>query len=104
MANLSFKIAFPIIVAGFFIMVSFIAINYKTLNPTLYILLAFLAIYIFLFGFAIGQNFTAPVKRLLKKADDLSRGDLKSRFYAESKDEIGQLSTTFNRIAEKLED
>ena len=85
-------------------MVSFVALNYENLNFTFYIIFAFLAVYIFLFGFAIGQNFTAPVRRLLKKANDLSKGDLKSRFYAESKDEIGQLSNVFNRIADKLEE
>ena len=104
MPRLSFKIAFPIIVAGLFVTVSFIAINYNNLTFGFYIILVFLAIYLFLFGFAIGQNFTAPVKKLLKKANDLNKGDLKSRFYSESKDEIGELSNVFNKIADKLEE
>ncbi|OGZ69348.1 MAG: hypothetical protein A3D44_02720 [Candidatus Staskawiczbacteria bacterium RIFCSPHIGHO2_02_FULL_42_22] len=104
MPTLSFKIAYPIIIAGFFIMVSFIALNYNNLNTSFYIVFAFLAVYVFLFGFAIGQNFTAPVKKLLKRANDLSDGDLKSRFYSESKDELGQLANTFNRIADQLEE
>ena len=98
MANLSFKIAYPIIIAGFFVMVSFIALNYKNLSASFYVTLSFLAIYLFLFGFATGQNFTRPVRKLLKKADDLSKGDLKSRSYIESNDEIGQLSNVFNKI------
>jgi len=53
---------------------------------------------------AIGQNFAVPVRKLLKKADDLSKGDLKSRFYSESKDEIGQLAVAFNKIANQLEE
>ena len=85
-------------------MVSFIALNYNNLNTSFYIVFAFLAVYVFLFGFAIGQNFTAPVKKLLKRANDLSDGDLKSRFYSESKDELGQLANTFNRIADQLEE
>src|SRR3989344_4444164 len=104
MPRLSFKIAYPIIIAGLFIIVSFIALNYQNLNASFYIIFAFLTIYVFLFGFAIGQNFTAPVKKLLQKADDLSKGDLKSRFYLESKDELGQLSGVFNRIADQLEE
>jgi len=104
MANLSFKIAYPIIIAGFFVMVSFIALNYKNLSASFYVTLSFLAIYLFLFGFATGQNFTRPVRKLLKKADDLSKGDLKSRSYIESNDEIGQLSNVFNKIADKLEE
>jgi methyl-accepting chemotaxis protein len=34
----------------------------------------------------------------------LSGGDLKSRFYSESKDELGQLANVFNRIADQLEE
>ena len=104
MPTLSLKIALPIIIAGFFVMVTFIAINYENLNTSFYIIFFFLAMYVFLFGFAIGQNFTAPVKKLLKRADDLSKGDLKSRFYSESKDELGQLASVFNRIADQLEE
>ena len=85
-------------------MVSFIALNYENLNTSFYIIFAFLAAYVFLFGFAIGQNFAVPVRKLLKKADDLSKGDLKSRFYSESKDEIGQLAVAFNKIANQLEE
>jgi len=84
-------------------MVSFIALDYENLNATFYIVFAFIALYVFLFGFAIGQNFTIPVKKLLKRANDLSQGDLKSRFYSESKDELGQLAGVFNRIADQLE-
>ncbi len=104
MPSLSFKIAFPIIITGFFVIVSFVALNYENLNTGFYIIFSFLILYVFFFGFAIGQNFTAPVRRLLKKADDLSKGDLKSRVYIESKDEIGQLSNVFNKIADRLEE
>ncbi len=104
MSKLSFKIAYPIIIAGLFIIVSFIALNYENLNSTFYLIFSFLVIYIFLFGFATGQNFTSPVKKLLQKADELSRGDLKSRFYLDNKDEFGQLANIFNRIADQLEE
>lgn len=103
MANISLKIAYPIIIAGLFIMVSFIALNYQSLSFNFYIVLSLLIAYIFLFGFAIGQNFASPVKKLLKRADDLSRGDLKSRFYFQSKDELGELAKVFNKIAEDFE-
>lgn len=104
MQTLSLKIAFPIIIAGFFIIVSYIGLNYENLTASFYIISSFLVAYVFLFGFAIGQNFTAPVRKLLQKADDLSRGDLTSRSYVESKDEIGQLSNAFNKIADQLEE
>ena len=99
MQRLSFKIAYPIIIAGMFILVAFIALNYETLNFNFYLVLCLLIFYIFLFGFATGQNFAVPVRKLLQRADDLSKGDLDSRFYSESKDEIGELAKVFNKIA-----
>ena len=103
MPTLSFKIAYPIIITGIFIIVSLIALNYNNMSVSFYVIFAFLAMYVFFFGFAMGKNFAAPVKKLLEKADGLSKGDFKSRFYSESKDEIGQLSNVFNKIAEALE-
>lgn len=104
MPRLSFKIAYPIIIAGLFIIVVFIALNYEDLNASFYIILILLVAYIFLFGFATGQNFATPVRRLLQKADDLSKGNLKSRFYEQGKDEFGELGRAFNKIAEEFEE
>lgn len=103
MANLSFKVAYPIIIAGLFVVVIFIALNYRILSITFYVILALLLCYIFLFGFATGQNLAKPVKRLLQRADELSKGDLKTRLYLDGKDEIGELARVFNKIAEELE-
>lgn len=80
------------------------ALNYQSLNANFYIIFALLVIYIFLFGFATGQNFSTPVKKLLESAGNLSKGNLKSRFYLESKDELGELARVFNRIADNLEE
>ncbi|MDO8530366.1 MAG: HAMP domain-containing protein [bacterium] len=104
MSSISLRIAYPIIIAGLFIMVAFIALNYQSLSTSFYIIFSLLIIYIFLFGFATGQNFASPLKKLLRSADNLSKGDLKSRFYSESKDELGELARVFNRIAEDLEE
>ncbi len=104
MKNLSFKIAWPIIIAGSFVIISYVALNYQNLTFSFYVISSFLVVYVFLFGFAVGQNFTAPVKKLLERANELSKGDLKSRFYLESKDELGQLAQVFNRIADQLEE
>ena len=103
MFSISLKIAYPIILAGLFIIVAFIAVNYQTLSGGFYIVLGLLIAYIFLFGFATGQNFASPVKKLLKRANDLSEGDLKSRFYSQSKDELGELARVFNKIADEFE-
>ena len=103
MLKISFKIAYPIILAGIFIIVAFVGLNYENLNSSFYIIFVLLTVYTFLFVFATGQNFARPFKELLQKADDLSRGDLKSRYYLENKDELGELARTFNKIADEFE-
>jgi methyl-accepting chemotaxis protein len=104
MNKIIFKVATPIILAGLFIIVIFIALNYGALSREVYIVFVFLSIYIFLFGFAIGQNFATPMQKLLKRATELSQGDLKTRVYLETKDEFGELSKIFNKIAQDLEE
>jgi methyl-accepting chemotaxis protein len=98
-----FNIAFPIIIVGIFIMVIFAALNYENLNEQIYIVFALMAIFIFLFGFAIGQRFAKSIKKLLEKVEELSKGELKSRIYLETKDEFEELAESFNKIAEELE-
>lgn len=102
MFSISFKVAYPIVIAGLFIVAVFVALNYQTLNPNFYIILLLVVAYIFLFGFATGQNFASPIKKFLQRADELSKGDLSARFYSENKDELGELAKTFNKIAEDL--
>lgn len=104
MSNVSLKIAIPIIIVGLFIITIFIALNYERLDANFYIVFALTAIYIFLFGFATGQRFAVPVKKLLKRATDLSEGDLTTRIYLETKDEFGDLAKIFNKIADELEE
>lgn len=104
MDKITLKIASPIIITGVFSMIVFIALNYGKLPNEVYFVFLFLSIYVFLFGFAIGQNFSYPVKKLLKRATELSQGDLKTRVYLETKDELGELSKVFNKIAQDLEE
>ncbi|MBI3337009.1 MAG: HAMP domain-containing protein [Candidatus Staskawiczbacteria bacterium] len=104
MSNISFKIAIPIIVTGIFIISIFMALNYERLDKVFYFIFALTAVYIFLFGFATGQKFAVPVKKLLKRAIDLSEGDLTTRVYLETKDELGDLGRAFNKIANNLQE
>src|SRR3989339_190908 len=104
MNKIIFKIAFPIILVGLFIIIIFIALNYGAMSKEVYFVFIALSIYVFLFGFATGQNFATPVKKLLKRATELSQGDLKTRVYLETKDEFGELSKIFNKIAQDLEE
>ena len=104
MPSISFKIAASIIVTGIFIITIFMALNYERLNKGFYFVFALTAVYIFLFGFAAGQRFAIPVKKLLKKATDLSEGDLTARVYLETEDELSDLAKVFNKIANKLQE
>ncbi len=103
MGSISFKIAFPVILAGAFIMVVFMALNPSGVDFSFYIVLSLLFVFIFFYGLSTGQKISLPVKKLLKRAIDLSRGDLKTRVYLETKDEFGELAQIFNKIADDLE-
>lgn len=103
MAKISHKIALPIILAGAFVAVMLVSIDYEQLSLSSYIILALLFVFVFFFGFTTGQNLSSPVQKILNRAIDLSKGDLKTRVYLETKDELAELAKAFNQIAEKLE-
>jgi two-component system sensor histidine kinase CpxA len=103
MSKLSLKISIPIILAGLFAIAIFVALDYEKLGMSFYIVLFLLAVYVFFFGFATGQELSSPVKKLLERATELSKGNLSSRAYLETKDELAELAKVFNKIAEELE-
>ncbi len=103
MQKFSFKIAFSIILAGLFIVVCFAALNYDNLTTSFYIVSGLVVVFILFFGFAMGSSYAFPVKQLLKKADNIKKGDLKSRLNLHTKDEIEELSKTFNKITDDME-
>jgi nitrogen fixation/metabolism regulation signal transduction histidine kinase len=104
MSKLTTKVTLPIILVGLFSISVFVALNYNQLGVGFYVVLFLLTIYIFSFGFAIGQSFSSPVARLLEKAKELSKGNLSSRVFLETKDELSELANVFNKIAEELEE
>ena len=103
MSNILVKIARPIIILGIFLISIFVALDYENLTANFYIIFLLVAIFIFLFGFAVGQRLTSPIKKLVEMATALAEGALKTRVYLETKDEFEQLSEIFNKIAEELE-
>jgi len=104
MAKRSTKIAIPIVLAGIFTITTFIAIGYEQLDPAFYMVVLFLVIFVFFFGIATGQSINSPLKKLLDKATELSKGNLSSRVYLETKDELSELANVFNKIAEELQE
>lgn len=102
MAKLTTKIAIPIILIGIFAIVVFLAVDPEGLEPQIYIVFLLLVVFVFFFGLAIGQRIASPVKKLLNRATELSEGNLSSRVYLPSKDELSELADVFNKIAEEL--
>jgi len=103
MARLTSKVAIPIILVGLFAIAIFIAMDFEKLELSFYVVLFLLTVYVFFFGFAMGQSFASPIKKLLDRANELKRGNLSSRAYLETKDELSELAKVFNEIAEELE-
>lgn len=50
------------------------------------------------------RNIATPIRRLASVTGDIARGDFKKRVPITSRDEIGQLSHSFNVMAERLEE
>lgn len=103
MSKLAARISFPIILAGVFVLTIFIALDYDRFDPNFYVILILLTLFMFFFGFATGQNLSSPIKKLLDKANELKNGNLSSRMYLETKDELADLAKVFNEIAEEME-
>lgn len=103
MSKLSSKISFPIILAGVFAVTIFIALNYQNTDPSFYIVLLLLVLFTFFFGFSIGRSLSSPIRELLEKAIALRNGNLTTRVYLETKDELADLAGVLNEIAEELQ-
>jgi methyl-accepting chemotaxis protein len=103
--SLAIRVALPIILAGIFIITVFFAVpGAMAVGPAFFVIVIFICVFIFFYGLSTGQKIAFPVRDLLNKAVNLSRGDLKIRSYSEERDEIGELARIFNKIAEELED
>ncbi len=104
MNSFTSKITIPIILVGLFSIVVFISLNYEHLGVTFYLILLLLSVYIFSFGFAVGHSLASPVRKLLEKTKELSRGNFSSRVYLHTKDELAELADVINKIAEEMQE
>ena len=70
----------------------------------IFILAATLMILITTFGYLIGKGIATPLRELSSISKRVSRGDLTPRMeYPGTRDEIGELSQSFNRMTESLQ-
>jgi signal transduction histidine kinase len=53
-------------------------------------------------GYTWGRSFIVPIQRLTRATRALADGHLDERVIVESKDELGQLATAFNNMADRL--
>ena len=66
--------------------------------------IALLIVFVIFLGSFFSQVIIAPIRKLSGVARKLEQGDFDVRSAATSKDEIGQLSRTFNEMASRLKD
>ncbi len=70
----------------------------------IYVAFAFLGVFFLILGHVIfSKTIVLPVQRLASATVDVAAGDFGKRVAVTSKDEIGQLSHSFNIMAERLE-
>lgn len=73
-------------------------------NQWLLNLLVALDIFLLLVMFFIILKILSPLKHIISKMQDFAKGDYKSRVNVKGKDEISEVATTYNMMAQKLED
>jgi len=54
-------------------------------------------------GYFIAKNISRPIEQIKKVTDDVSGGNLKTRIRIKSKDETGELASSFNEMIDNLE-
>jgi|SRR3989344_481892 len=104
MSKLGKKIAISIIVGGIFIVVSFISIDYQGLTPSAYGVIVALLVFIFLFGFSMGNSFALPLSEILNNAYNVNKGEAKKiDLKKETNDEVDDLAKVFNSITQNYQ-
>lgn len=86
--------------------------NLNSLNATLNRIRIIIALFIPMYlivtvagGLLIAKRALLPITRITKTAKSIDKGNLSSRIMGnDSKDEVGELSNTFNEMLERLED
>ena len=103
MLSFSWKITYFIILSGAFIMLALVGASYQNASGVFYSLIYFLVLFVVLFGLFVGKRFSRPLKRIVKAANELADGNVKSRAHVGGFDEMGQLAASLNKIAQAME-
>lgn len=88
----------------------FYGVSYRHLNDRIrktteriLLLMAFGVLVGLAVSYLFASGLTAPIIQLTQGAEAISKGDFKKRIKVRSKDEIGRLADTFNKMAEHLD-
>jgi signal transduction histidine kinase len=75
----------------------------SSVNRSIILSVVFASIIALLLGAILFFQITAPLRQLNKAASGIANGDLSQRVAIRSQDELGELSQTFNQMAESLD-
>jgi len=75
----------------------------SSMNRSIILSVVFASILALILGAILFFEITAPLRRLNKAASAIAQGDLSQRVSIRSHDELGELSQTFNQMAESLD-
>ena len=74
-----------------------------SVNKSIILSVVFASVIALLLGAILFFQITAPLRQLNKAASGIAQGDLSQRVAIRSHDELGELSQTFNQMAESLD-
>jgi two-component system OmpR family sensor kinase len=74
-----------------------------SVNKSIILSVVFASVIALLLGTILFVQITAPLRQLNKAANAIAKGDLSQRVAIQSHDELGELSHTFNQMAESLD-
>jgi nitrogen fixation/metabolism regulation signal transduction histidine kinase len=103
MFSFSGKITYFIFIAGAFVLISFVALNYQNLNVAVYSILYLSLLFLLFFGIFVAMHTAKPLHKIIKTANELADGNVKSRAHISNTDELGQLAKSLNKIAQNME-
>lgn len=64
---------------------------------------AMVGIIVIILSFSVAGTITRPIQKLAKNVEGIGQGNLDIRMEVESKDEVGELASTFNQMLEDLQ-
>jgi two-component system phosphate regulon sensor histidine kinase PhoR len=101
--SIFWRMSYIVILTGIFVLCMFVAANYQMLNASLYLMAYVLLVFLLFFGFFVGQSVSRPLRKIVKTANDVASGNLKSQADIKTHDEFGQLASALNSIAAELQ-